>query len=374
MALGKTLLGISALAFAVTATAPERIPLERTIEFAPAVSPASIAENVDLAAYQTEMFRIVSPLVFLRGEGAFDPRYDLVLIDVETAQVRPVAQNLPIEGLTYADLDAMDMEKLLAAFPEPARWSTRGDLMYETAGTIVVSDSSGFVKSRVLGDAWLQPWSPGAESFVYTRDGQLRIRSGTTERVVSGDASQPAWSATNKIAFVHGRDNAHLAVYDATSRRTLMTELHGHSPLWSPDGAWLAYLVPGERGDDLFIADSSFTARPVALGVSGVPEWAPDSSNIAVLRYYSGEQGPFAAADVYATDGTLAERIILAEGEGNAVATLDWQSALSYEVIHYDLERLREVQAELKTANIFTIPRIMEKARRVLTADIYVLR
>ena len=139
-------------------------------------------------------------------------------------------------------------------------------------------------------------FGPGGRRIVFAG---LNDRGGTdlyVRRVVGGearpivrDASEPAWSSRNEIAFV--RDGKiYVARADGSHRRFVTS---GGSPDWSPDGRRLLLVRPISIGRDgrLFVVGSHGRGlRPVLPRTRDAfgPVWSPDGRWIAFQRFDTG--------------------------------------------------------------------------------------
>lgn len=136
-------------------------------------------------------------------------------------------------------------------------------------------------------------------------------RDGSTRRVVPNAAfdGDPAWSPDGtRLAFASARANGSLDVHVvelASGKVTRLTAADpvaylpgsgaaARAPVWSPDGAQIAYTVQAVSGSQLWVmsADGS-NKRQLTSNVAANdfdPAWSPDGSEIAFLREFRQPQ------------------------------------------------------------------------------------
>jgi dipeptidyl aminopeptidase/acylaminoacyl peptidase len=121
------------------------------------------------------------------------------------------------------------------------------------------------------------------------------LKSGEA-RLIVNDATEPAWSSRNALAYVRN-GNVYVARPDGTHRRFVTS---GVSPDWSPNGRRLVLVRPSPRNTfdqpfgSVYVCDSQGRGlRRVRIGPTDVfrPVWSPDGEWIAYGRF---DQGVFA--------------------------------------------------------------------------------
>ena len=179
----------------------------------------------------------------------------------------------------------------VASFTDPS-YSADGRLIVFDAGerlAIVNADGSGLrLLPATTADDGDPAFAPGGRRIVFTgendrgsTDVYVRRLGGGPARVVAHDASEPAWSSRNTLAYV--RELNIYRVPAAGGRRRLVTA--GVSPDWSPDGRRLLLIrpkpnvpVPGLTGRIYVVGARGGGLRRISSGNSlSNPVWSPDS-------------------------------------------------------------------------------------------------
>jgi TolB protein len=125
-------------------------------------------------------------------------------------------------------------------------------------------------------------------------------------------------------ATITDRGNLQIAVVNADGsglQRLTTPPGHGATPVWSPDGRWLAFTYASDNGEQLHIMniENGDQRRIIALPDAVLlPAWAPDGSRLAFARRRAG--GTQIA--VVGADGR-GEKTLTAVGENTAPA---WSS------------------------------------------------
>jgi len=164
------------------------------------------------------------------------------------------------------------------------------------------ADGSG---ERVLPDSVSGPidWTPDGRRLLYVDDGRIYVTNEDwSERRLLLDprpqhAADARWSPDgDEISFALGDDrggDVWVMSADGGDRRRLTRLARGSgfpdSPIWSPDGEQLAFLLPGSL--DVVGADGSghrvLTRFPRGIFPS-TPAWSPDGETIAYARLKLG--------------------------------------------------------------------------------------
>ena len=141
-------------------------------------------------------------------------------------------------------------------------------------------------------------FSPDGRRIVFTvarggtTDLYVRPLAGGAARLVVRNASEPAWSSRNRLAYVRGA-KIYTARPDGTRRRLVTA---GVSPDWSPSGRRLVFirLSPGnafgERVGAIWVADRRGRGQRRVRGGRRArsPVWSPDGRAIAWVRVDAG--------------------------------------------------------------------------------------
>jgi dipeptidyl aminopeptidase/acylaminoacyl peptidase len=112
------------------------------------------------------------------------------------------------------------------------------------------------------------------------------LAGGPAIKVADGD--DPTLSSKGTLAFVKDRQ-IWTAPLDGKGKpdRLLFDRGHDEQPVWSPDGARLAFV--SSRGDHAFIGVYAGKDRPIvylapSTGTDDTPRWSPDSRSLAFTR------------------------------------------------------------------------------------------
>jgi dipeptidyl aminopeptidase/acylaminoacyl peptidase len=219
--------------------------------------------------------------------------------------------------------------RLFARAAQSPSWSPDGRrLAYVRDGELWVADSDGSHRARLSDHATAVDWAPDGRSLVVEREAALVVvrADGAGERVLTG-GTEPAWSRTNRIAFVRDGD-LHLIDPSGRGLRRLTTSAAIESePAWAPDGRRLAYVSSDGAAIDLFVLDvaggavTQITADPVP---EASPAWSADGVTIA---FVANRTGADAAWTVAATGGTAASLPGVTR-----LTDLRWRPAISNEL------------------------------------------
>lgn len=156
-------------------------------------------------------------------------------------------------------------------------------------------------------------WSPDGRHVAFHRveapaDGLYVVTSdgATTTRLADWGAS-PSWSPdSSRLVYSPAREGSpealHIATLDGSLTPIPGTE-GGVDPVWSPNGAWIAY---GDPGGALTVVRPDGADRRVVAGDAFDHEWAPDSG---ALTYVTGSRegapgDPDARLMIVRRDGT----------------------------------------------------------------------
>lgn len=211
----------------------------------------------------------------------------------------------------------------------PPRWSPDGSMLAypedigDGTAALVIARADGSLVARVAEPSSLDgaiSWAPNSDAVVYaanydpTLGGLYHILTYTIDSATRIDltsqigvgGSKPDWSSRNKIGFYCGRDSS--GVYpqfcfvnpDALGLAKTPAGLAPWSgPVWSPDGAYVAYssscgvpcgwvavnstTTPVEQVAFSFLHDSTYTYSSVA--------WSPDRTKLLTADQFSPKVG-----------------------------------------------------------------------------------
>ncbi len=147
-------------------------------------------------------------------------------------------------------------------------------------------------------------WTPNGErlTFASNRDGIYNLYwkradgIGQAELILSDELGQygNSWSPDNKLAFYEinpttQRDISVFNMQDSTKSPFLNTSANERSPMFSPDGNWLAYISDKSGQFEVYIKPYPGPGREwqVSTGGGTEPMWAPDGQE---LFYRSGDK------------------------------------------------------------------------------------
>ncbi|ADB35372.1 WD40 domain protein beta Propeller [Kribbella flavida DSM 17836] len=155
-------------------------------------------------------------------------------------------------SLRIADADGGNDEWFVAGPSGPSfpRWSPDGRWIATEAGGIHAwrTDRSEYSNLATAFENIAMAWAPGGKRFAtVTNDGEVRIyRVGNQEPVKRFAVAEPRqvdWSPDGKTLAVQAQgDIVLITVSTGVIRRVTSTpEVYESSPVWSPDGGWIAY-------------------------------------------------------------------------------------------------------------------------------------
>jgi TolB protein len=220
---------------------------------------------------------------------------------------------------------------------QPPRWSPDGNrITYvsdrEGNAEIYVQNIEDGQETRLTFNAvqdYLGDWSPDGEWLVFYSEGTegegglwLRNPQGVNlMRLTRGNDSQPVWSPDNqRIAFVRTVGDNHQDIYVAETARNggwrgQVEEVRltrgmapSTSPVWSPDGRYIAYVGYVDGNAEIFTmrADGSQQERLTSNTTDDLsPVWSPDGKRIAFVSYLYGRGDIF----VMDADGSRQRRL-----------------------------------------------------------------
>ena len=178
----------------------------------------------------------------------------------------------------------------------------RGYLVVDPGGKqIACADDSGLRivdgsgQRRVGGDeAWSFAWSPDGASLAYCTSegihvlgGGKREGSGDKKHVMSGNAGSPAWSPDGtRVAFSIWDQGVFVTSPNGDCQQ--LVSGHAVDLDWSPDCAQIVFGIPGE-GIACVDVDTGEQRRLTSHPEDGHPVWSPDGAAVAYSRWYPGE-------------------------------------------------------------------------------------
>jgi dipeptidyl aminopeptidase/acylaminoacyl peptidase len=170
----------------------------------------------------------------------------------------------------------------------------------EQLGLIGASGAGMRLLPAVTADDSDPAFAPGGGRIVFAglnaegrTDLYVRRLDGENARLIVTDASQPAWSSRNEIAYV--RDGNVYVARPTGSHRRFVTS--GISPDWSPGGARLAVVRPSPGNTFADGPGRLFTVGARGRGLRAVfprvrdasgPVWSPDGAWLAFERFDAG--------------------------------------------------------------------------------------
>jgi hypothetical protein len=161
--------------------------------------------------------------------------------------------------------------------PGHPSWDARSsEVVFELGGTIYTVFSNGLGRTRVIrGEA--PDWSPRTSEIAFVRDysyytnaGKIYVAAvdGADLRYISRGAYPAFHPSGGRIAYSLGKDLYSISVGGGLPRRIIR---NGASPVWSPDGRYLAFTRETSCGHAVcsgrvFISPAGGGAKPHAIG------------------------------------------------------------------------------------------------------------
>lgn len=270
--------------------------------------------------------------------GEFNPRTVTVAVGSTAGVVFAVACGTSLSGriayvswdlyvVNLPDLTSVTIASSGNAETEPD-WSPDGTrLVYvEVVGgasfnMYTINDDG--TNKMFLGSGYSPRWSPDGSQIVFVRGGQIFVMnaSGGGERQLTyGLKGFPDWSPDGSRIVYDCKANAisprDICVMnaDGTGQATLaQTAADEFNPVWSSDGAKIAFAVGSVGDSDVAVMNADGSGRVVLTSHSGndwQPEWSPDDKWIAFVTSRNG--GAIAAIT---PDGQTEVRIIDGGGQ-----------------------------------------------------------
>ena len=169
----------------------------------------------------------------------------------------------------------------------------------ERLGAIGAGGAGLYLLPPVTADDGDPAFAPDGKRIVFTGTNErgttdiYRHRLGSMfARMIVSDASEPAWSSRNEIAYVRG-GNVYVARPDGSHRRLVTS---GRTPDWSPNGGRLVVVRPRPTltFDDalgrMYVvgAHGRGLRRLGRVGDASGPVWSPDGRWVAYNRFDAG--------------------------------------------------------------------------------------
>ncbi len=285
----------------------DRVHLPTLREAATVASPHRPADTTP-----TRSPRSVEPAT---GTIAFVSRREAV---VPTAGGKRITQRAHIWTMNADGSEQRQMLTIPAHATSPVWRPDSRKLAYILLSTAFTVDADGQntrqVSALYVGAESLS-WAPDGRRLamqLWRANGQIihildTVTGVSTPFTVESSQRHPSWSPAGgliAVSFseepiwgVRGLDPATAAPVDGY-------DIHrAGSPVWSPDGQWLA-VVTYDDGTAIDILDASWTQRrrlDGGRGIAGAPSWSPDGSRLAFARWTHG------ANDIWTVDVATGE-------------------------------------------------------------------
>lgn len=110
-----------------------------------------------------------------------------------------------------------------------------------------------------------------------------------------------------------------------SEKRLTWTGWQAHSPRWSPDGQWIAYIAAGRLR--VMRADGTGKRTVVRTGAAS-PRWVPDTSGHLRLGYVLEDEPGWGSGDIYTIelDGTARRRVTWRHNDSCDNSYPDWSA------------------------------------------------
>jgi Tol biopolymer transport system component len=210
------------------------------------------------------------------------------------------------------------------AFPFPASWISKSELLYTGNGHLLHVDLANQSESPIDFTATIQSIRPKYLRKVYDFDS-------TTAQQVKGIFA-PALSPDGKqVAFV-ALNQLYVMAIGRTPVALTSDSFYKQEPAWSPDGKTLAYVSDRNGIENIYLHDvaSNDTSGDKQISPSNsaqiMPAWSPDTKSIAfqdqtgailLLNVVTGEVKPLAPATFFPGRPSFS-----ADGKTVAIATI----------------------------------------------------
>jgi Tol biopolymer transport system component len=146
---------------------------------------------------------------------------------------------------------------------------------------------------RLAGDAQPLGWSPQGDQLLVATERGLEVipALGGSGRLVQPGARYAGWSPDGQSIVYTSADSVIVRVLRSGATRLVTRALDPHSPVWSPDGKWIAFVSGnGNYRDTWNVAPSGIWLATAGGGAASIvvpsqsmnlsPTWAPDSRRI----------------------------------------------------------------------------------------------
>jgi serine/threonine protein kinase len=169
--------------------------------------------------------------------------------------------NPAIPGIHLLDLATGQIAQLTSTHGdrEPAISWDGSKVAYISNGVLHTVEG-GYAQSLVDGSD--PAWSPDGNWIAYGEWSVYKISAIGGQPVKLADTggdSDPAWSSTNRIAFVRAGDIHVMNADGAGQTRLTDHPANDYDPAWSPDGNWIVFVSERDGNQDLYIMRSDGT-------------------------------------------------------------------------------------------------------------------
>jgi len=197
------------------------------------------------------------------------------------------AWSFSISDKTLMRIDSLDHEALRISMLNGNQIALVSIQPEVTVGTLPIEGGElSFVLQDARSQFFLPSWLPGGRGLVFT-SGPWRHSDMMVRRNIPWDIGTVEFDKQGQPNIILAKDN------------------EDYGPVYSPDGAWLAFHAHFDNTDDIYITRASLTDGIIKLSDGGIyetggPDWSPDGN--AVVYAAHQQDAPYSRAFIAAFD------------------------------------------------------------------------